>query len=333
MKTFFFALLVLSCLLSGVVHAASADAQGGRIYGINLVAVADSNNWMGLYGSINSSGTTSYTNSSGSVQEINIQVPSCDMLAAYLFASISNSVNWAALTGATPGEVDAYINVSANVTDSGTNTFNSTKNYSFDSISISNVNTTYTLSANASQLFDLGALKDGASGKLVFVTTAKLGGGISFANTSANYQMMLPIKAGQANETYYFYSMTTCVPTPTPPPVYGGFGGFGGRGNATPSTTPSPTPRPTPAITPGPGSISTPTPTPTARPTLTPTPFVPVEVTVTLDELLRQLLNLFPLLLLLLLILFFFIKRRKKKRREAEEKRGIARRVRRELLR
>lgn len=338
MKTLLFALLALSCLLSGFVHADSADVQGGSIYAINLLQITDSDKWMGLYGSVSSSGTTSYTNSSGTIQQITIQVPSCSLTAAYLFASTSNSVNWSALMAATPSEVNAYLNVSANVSDSGTNTFNATKNYSFDSISISNVSTAYTLSSAVGQSFDLGLLKDNSSGRLVFVTTAKLSGGVSFAGTPANYQMMLPIKVGQANETYYFYSMTVCSATPTPGPSYGGLGGSGGPARATP------TPRPTPAITPGPGLIftPTPTPTPTVRPAASPfpIPFIPIEVVMKLDELLRQaaillLLNLFLLLLLLLLIgAFLFITHRERKRKDAEEKRqNIERKVRRELLR
>jgi len=65
----------------------------------------------------------------------------------------------------------------------------------------------------------------------------------------------------------------------------------------------------------------------------TPRPFVPVEVAVTLDELLMQLLNLFLLLLLLLIGAFLFITHRERKRKDAEEKRqNIEHKVKRELV-
>jgi hypothetical protein len=115
-----------------------------------------------------------------------------------------------------PVELDAHLGLYGNESDSTNFTFTSSIDYSFGSQSYLGVNATYTLSGSLHPGFDLGLFKDNSSGAVVFATRVSAGE-LSYDNsTVVDFQFLLPIPSGEANESYYFYGASYSCPTPTP---------------------------------------------------------------------------------------------------------------------
>jgi len=195
--------------------AYGVSAAGGNITNASLNAMLVTTRWFGLWGNAtNSSSVTNFTGLPGTVNNTDIYYPNfCPGANNYLFATNTTTVNWSALTRAEPSEVDALLNVSENASDSGSRTFTQQADYVIGNTVINGVNVTYTKSYINPQGYDLGLLKDSSTGNLVFFTRLNATG-VSFNNSLATYQIMLPIPFGAFNATYVFYgnllSCTNC---------------------------------------------------------------------------------------------------------------------------
>jgi hypothetical protein len=213
----FFAIAFFLCaaltLLLPQISADGASTAGGNITNASLSAMLLTTRWFGLWGNAtNTSIVINYTAPGGAVNNTDIFYPNfCPGANNYLFAANTSSVNWSALSRAEPSEVDALLNVSGNTSDSGTKTFVQVADYIIGTTVLNGVNVTYTKSYINPQGYDLGLLKDASSGNLIFFTRLNISG-VSFNNTNATYQIMLPIPYGADNATYIFYgNLLSCA--------------------------------------------------------------------------------------------------------------------------
>ncbi|NYZ78440.1 hypothetical protein H0N96_03500 [Candidatus Micrarchaeota archaeon] len=211
----FFSLIALLAVLSlSTLYAESgAPAVGGNITNLSLGAMLTTTRWFGLWGNASTTGgATNFTSLPGEVNNTDIFYPNfCQGANNYLFAANTSSINWNALARAEPSQVDAFLNVAASASDSGTNTFAFTANYVIGSTVINGVNVTYTKSYVNPQGYDLGLLQDASSGNLIFFTRLNVSG-VSFNNSNATYQIMLPVPFGASNASYLFFGniLGTC---------------------------------------------------------------------------------------------------------------------------
>ncbi len=204
----FFSLIALLVVLSvSMLYADSGvPAAGGNITNASFAAEIASTRWFGLWGNANNaSGVTNFTALPGEVNNTDIFYPNiCLGANNFLFAANTSSINWSALARAEPSQVDALLNVNESASDSGTNTFAFTADYVIGYTAINGVNVTYTKSYINPQGYDLGLLKDNSSGNLIFFTRLNVTG-VSFNNTNATYQIMLPVPFGEPNASYLFF--------------------------------------------------------------------------------------------------------------------------------
>jgi len=202
-KILFFILLVW-CL-----HASpNITVSSGNIYKSVIEMFSPTNIWFGVYGNVSSteSHPKNLTSSAGNITTLTLYYPNCRSNKTYILSSLSNTINFDNLSRGNPVVLDIiYLGYSSDLPDSANNTFKQLRDYLFDNYNLTNVSVTYTFTYNSSPYFDLGLLYDNSTGHFVYITTIHQNSKV-YNNETADYQMMLPVRNGSSQETYYFFA-------------------------------------------------------------------------------------------------------------------------------
>ena len=197
---------VILLILIGLIYGDSFEVSPGHIYSVIVNITKSTDVWFGLYGNVSSSGSSEATSSPGNVTRLTLYYPNCRGNRTYILSSLSNSISFQNLTRGDPVVLDIiYLGYPPDKPDSANNTFQQIKDYLFDNFNITNVSVTYTYTYNGTPYFDLGLLYDNSTGHFVYITTVKPHSR-AYNNESADYQMMLPVRNGSSEETYYFFA-------------------------------------------------------------------------------------------------------------------------------
>ena len=191
-------------------YAAYIEAQGGSITEVTLEKTFPSTFWNGVYGlalrvpGFTEQLTTTMNNEIGRQDLFFNCIDTADPNGNEIYASLSDTVDFATLQPATPAEIDTYISCSGRE-DCASGTFTNTISIMLGTRNISNIPSTYTYRWDGqNQIFDVGILKDD-SNNLVYVAHINILQKGYSPNVTVNYQMLLPTPE-YTSQKYYFFT-------------------------------------------------------------------------------------------------------------------------------
>jgi len=162
----------------------SANFTGGNISLINLSTEMSTVRWVGLFGNV--SGTINLGDSGNNV------LYRWQAQGRYVFASISNAIDWANLAPATVPNVLAVYPFLANGTDNYTTTFTNTGDIDSEIIGpIANIDYALTLNVSGDDFWETYALED-SDADIIFMGAVNATGAPAYNGLDVNYQMIIP---------------------------------------------------------------------------------------------------------------------------------------------
>jgi hypothetical protein len=192
-------------------YASYVEGKAGYLTKITLTQEFPTTYWHGIYGlGLRVPGFIEQlqkTVGSGEItrQDLFFECLQADAVGGNeIYASTSDFIDFESLEPATPAMIDSFLGCSGKV-DCASNTFKKTMSVMVGAQNITNIPSTHTYKWDGDyEVFSLGILKDSMN-NLVFVTTIKnLQRGYN-PNVTVNFQLLLPVPAGQ-QKTYYFFT-------------------------------------------------------------------------------------------------------------------------------